>query len=438
MKQHLERPSVDPRHPHHRPSAAFVLLSFEGPDAYSRAGGLGTRVTGLAGALAAEGYETHLFFIGSPEFAGHEVGCDGKLHLHRWCQWISRYHTGGVYDGEEGKLNDWNRSLPEWVDEHLLPALIDTRRPVVVIGEEWHTSWSVVRLSRRTAERGWGGHIRFFWNANNTFGFEHVPWGELSETATITTVSRFMKHEMWRFGVDACVIPNGIAPDWFEPCDRNAVNALRHSLGGRLLLTKVARWDPDKRWLMAVDAICELKARGLRPLLIARGGIEDHGREVIARTGALGLKASFVACGDGSATTLCRAIGTTRPGDIVFIQNQLSLPQLRCLYRASDAVLANSGIEPFGLVGLEAMACGGLSFLGATGEDYATPGHDAISLQTSSPGELVAHLLYLREHPHWARRLRHEARRTATRFTWGRVIRAHIAPMLSSAEVVRA
>ena len=90
---------------------------------------------------------------------------------------------------------------------------------------------------------------------------------------------------------------------------------------------------------------------------------------------------------------------------------------MQCLYRASDGVLANSGIEPFGLVGLEAMACGGLSFLGATGEDYATPGHDAISLQSGSPGELVERLLYLREHPDLGARLRHAARRTAARFT---------------------
>jgi hypothetical protein len=81
---------------------AFVLLSFEGPDSYARAGGLGARVSGLAVALADAGYETHLFFIGSAEAAGHEVRCGGSLHLHRWCQWISKYHPGGVYDGEEG------------------------------------------------------------------------------------------------------------------------------------------------------------------------------------------------------------------------------------------------------------------------------------------------------------------------------------------------
>lgn len=415
------------------PSPAFVLLSFEGPDAYSRAGGLGSRMSGLAGALAEEGYETHLFFIGAPELPGHERVCDGKLHLHRWCQWISRHHPGGVYDGEEGKLHDWNRSLPAWLEEHLLPALVDTRRPVVVIGEEWHTSWSVIRLSRLAAERGWSEHMRFFWNANNTFGFERVPWRELSEAATITTVSRFMKHDMWRFGVDARVIPNGIATHWFAPCDRKAANALKRLTGGRLLLAKVARWDPDKRWLMAVDAVGDLKARGLQPLLVARGGVEAYGGEVIACARALGLEATFVTCGDSSAAALCRAIGTALPGDIVFVQNALSWPQLQCLYRASDGVLANSGIEPFGLVGLESMASGGLSFLGATGEDYATPSHDAISLQTSSPSELVAHLLYLREHPEFAARLRHQGRRTAARFTWEQVIRAYFAPMLSSA-----
>jgi hypothetical protein len=81
-------------------SPAFVLLSFEGPDPYSRAGGLGSRVSGLA----EEGYETHLFYIDAPDLPGHKLGCSRRLHLHRWCQWISRYHPGGVYDGEEGKL----------------------------------------------------------------------------------------------------------------------------------------------------------------------------------------------------------------------------------------------------------------------------------------------------------------------------------------------
>src|ERR1044071_6719067 len=127
---------------------AFVLLSFEGPDPYAMAGGLGSRISGLACALAEEGYESHLFFIGAPDLPGHEIAYEGKLHLHRWCQWISQYHPGGVYDGEESKLADWNVSLPAWTAENLFRSLLEQHRPVVVLAEEWHTSWSIVYLQR--------------------------------------------------------------------------------------------------------------------------------------------------------------------------------------------------------------------------------------------------------------------------------------------------
>jgi glycosyltransferase involved in cell wall biosynthesis len=183
---------------------------------------------------------------------------------------------------------------------------------------------------------------------------------------------------------------------------------------------------------MAIDAVGELKARGLHPLLIARGGVEAHGTEVAARARALGLTSTSLACDEQSAATLSGRLAAARERDIVFIESPLSQPQLQSLYRASHGVLANSGIEPFGLVGLEAMASGGVSLVGATGEDYATPGVDAIALQTSSPGELVSHVVYLREHPLVAQRIRREARRTAARFTWRQIIRTHITPTLLS------
>jgi hypothetical protein len=83
----------------------FHLLPFEGPDAYARAGGIATRVSGLAQALAEADFDTHLWFIGDPALPGHET--QESLHLHRWFQWISRYHPASVYDGEEGKRLDY-------------------------------------------------------------------------------------------------------------------------------------------------------------------------------------------------------------------------------------------------------------------------------------------------------------------------------------------
>ena len=96
----------------------FHLLSFEGPDAYARAGGIATRVSGLAQALAEADFDTHLWFIGDPALPGHET--QESLHLHRWCQWISRYHPAGVYDGEEGKRLDYADSLPPFLLREML------------------------------------------------------------------------------------------------------------------------------------------------------------------------------------------------------------------------------------------------------------------------------------------------------------------------------
>lgn len=73
-------------------NTVFVILSFEGPDAYSSAGGLGVRVDGLSKTLASTGYPVHLFFIGDPRFRGEEMMMAGRLALHRWCQWISEYY----------------------------------------------------------------------------------------------------------------------------------------------------------------------------------------------------------------------------------------------------------------------------------------------------------------------------------------------------------
>lgn len=57
----------------------FHLLSFEGPDGYSRAGGIATRVAGLAGALAHLGLDTHLWFVG--DIPRYQTRADVELYL---------------------------------------------------------------------------------------------------------------------------------------------------------------------------------------------------------------------------------------------------------------------------------------------------------------------------------------------------------------------
>ena len=95
---------------------------------------------------------------------------------------------------------------------------------------------------------------------------------------------------------------------------------------------------------------------------------------------------------------------------------------LRAAFHASHAVLANSGHEPFGLVGLETMAVGGVAFTGSTGEDYAQHWHNAIMLDTSDPMEIVGNLLYLQEHPELEQTLRRNGPVTARFYLWERVV----------------
>jgi glycogen synthase len=75
-----------------------VMLSFEGPDPYSMVGGLGTRVSELSAALAETGVKTTLIFVGDPTRPSAEEPTE-NLTYRRWCQWISAYYPGGVYDG---------------------------------------------------------------------------------------------------------------------------------------------------------------------------------------------------------------------------------------------------------------------------------------------------------------------------------------------------
>lgn len=404
----------------------FHILSFEGPDQYSRAGGLASRVNGLSAQLATLGQETHLWFVGDPRLPGHET--HEQLHLHRWCQWISSHHPGGVYDGEHGKRHDYSESLPPFLLHQVMKALRDDT-PVTFLAEEWHTAPAVLHLDELLRRHGLRHRVRILWNANNTFGFEHVDWTRMSEAATLTTVSRYMKHAMAPCGVNPVVIPNGLEPTAFDPVAPEAIEAFAKTIAPRLVLAKVARFDPDKRWLSTVEIVAELKRRGARPLLIARGGMEAHGREVLARARELGLSISERYAKPG-VKGLISALQHIDEVDVIQLRSHLDPEARRLLFRCASAVLANSSHEPFGLVGLEAMAAEGIACTGISGEDYAVPGHNAIVLQTLAPREAVAQIERLVSRPTEAREIRRAGATTARNYAWGTVIQRNLIPQL--------
>jgi glycosyltransferase involved in cell wall biosynthesis len=409
----------------------FHILSFEGPDLYARAGGLATRVEGLAETLAGLGSETHLWFVGDPDLPGHEVR--GALHLHRWAQWVSRYHPGGVYDGEEGKHSEYSWTVPPHLFDEWLRPHLDSGGRGVVLAEEWHTVAAVFQLDWLLGRARLRDRVAMLWNANNTFGFDSIDWPRLSGAARITTVSRYMKQRMWPLGVDPMVVPNGLPGEAFEAPDRAGCEALRRRFRDRMVVVKMARWDPDKRWLSAVESVALMKRLGWRPLLVARGGSEAHGADVLALMRAHGLSRVDREWREPGPRGLLDAVRDLDGVDVVNLRSHVDPEARRVLFRGADAVLANSAHEPFGLVGLEAMAAGGLACTGATGEDYAVPGRNAVVLETEDPGELLGWLRRLRARPGDARSIRRAGRSTARLFAWPEVVERVLLPRVELA-----
>ncbi len=146
-----------------------AILSFEGPDRYSLVGGLGTRVTELAQAFADEGRTADPISSATPAAGGR--GRLRRLRYRRWCQWISAYHPGGVYDGESGKVDDFAASVPQFVADEIVARRPRRERGARAVRGVAH------RAGRDRARRPAAGarparRATLLWNANNTYGFE--------------------------------------------------------------------------------------------------------------------------------------------------------------------------------------------------------------------------------------------------------------------------
>jgi glycosyltransferase involved in cell wall biosynthesis len=238
-------------------------------------------------------------------------------------------------------------------------------------------------------------------------------------------------------GVDPQILPNGIAERYLRPLPPQHPRTLRAAFGARPTFVKVARFDADKRWLWAIDAIAALRDQGQRPRLLMRGSRSDYADVVQARIRAGRLSVErLVLPAEAPVQDVAAAIRGSE-ADVAFLDFFIAENVLRALYAAADGVLANSEKEPFGLVGLEVMASGGVAFVGRTGEDYAIPYGNSVVVQTDDPRELAAHLATLRADPPLVTRIRAEGRATAKRFSWPLVLEGYEAAWDAAAQLGR-
>ncbi|MGC1406719.1 MAG: glycosyltransferase [Candidatus Dormiibacterota bacterium] len=407
---------------------AFALISMEGPDQYSQAGGLGVRVAQLSRALAASGSPTSLYFVGNPELPARELW-EG-VELYRLGQEISREFPGGVYQGEALKVSYLAARFPEQlVTEWVLPQLEAGRLPVLLF-EEWQTASWAKRTFELLGERGAGDHCLLAWNANNQFGFEDMDWLGLEQAAAITTISRHMRLLVSGFGVDPIVIPNGIPAEYLAPVDQRAVARVRQAAGERQVVLKVGRFHRDKRWIQAVRALGELRSAKVPVRMLVRGGNERYQADVMTAARDCGLQVQQWHEPVRGVEDLARALESSPEVDLLELTRFLPEELLPVLYASSLAVLANSGFEPFGLVGLETMAAGGVAVVGATGEDYARHLHNSVVIETDSPSELAQVIAAVASDPAKSDRIRRAAREMAATYSWELVVEGDLLPRL--------
>jgi glycosyltransferase involved in cell wall biosynthesis len=397
----------------------IVLLSFEGPDRYARRGSLGDQVTGLASAFAGAGFATTLIFIGDPE-APHEeqhaMAGGGTLRLIRWSQWISRYYPGGPYEDEDARVHDYTEYVPPFLTQ--LEAVTSPspdpgagRPALIVIAHEWQTSGALLGLDRLLRQSGKRQRALLVWTLQHVLNLAHVDLPALTGACSVATVSRYLKHELWKHGLDPLVFPPGVDDTYFQAPEVLAGDSAVRSAAA-LAQDRQVLFAPEltPEWeTMVYGAVATLKRLGRRPLLIV-------GRPVAIAASSLAGAPDLTFGAFGGLETVAPAPTV----DVLICGARPDVGTVRTLQDAASATLLLG--DATGVSLLQAMAGGAVCVTDDAMSDALIPFENGVGLETRSPAELVATLLELERDPARLQAMRATARTTAEGSAWPHVL----------------
>jgi D-inositol-3-phosphate glycosyltransferase len=176
-------------------------------------------------------------------------------------------------------------------------------------------------------------------------------------------------------------------------------------------------WAPDKQLLLFVGRIQPLKAPEL---------LIEAAAEMVAADPGLRDRLQVVICGGLSGS------GMARPGELQAMASALAVDDIVCflppvsrdelpdLYRAADAVVVPSYSESFGLVALEAQACGTPVVAAAVGGlvTSVADGRSGLLIDGHDPRDWSRSLAELLRQPRLLAALSGAARGHAEQFSW--------------------
>jgi D-inositol-3-phosphate glycosyltransferase len=225
--------------------------------------------------------------------------------------------------------------------------------------------------------------------------------GAVDRIVAATTVER--THLVQHYGADPsriAVIPCGVDTNLFLPGDQAAARAALE-LDDQPRLLYVGRLAPIKGLETLLDAMARLRAAGTRVHLSIVGGDADE--PLNGHEGALRARLARLDLG----------------GTVTFVGAQ---PQerLRAWYVAADATVLPSHYESFGMVALEAMACGIPVVASRVGGLQTTvrDGVTGLLVRESDPAALAGALDRLLGDPDLRFRLGREGVQWAARHRW--------------------
>ena len=246
--------------------------------------------------------------------------------------------------------------------------------------------------------------------------FADAELAALQDRSIVRAARCYVVSNLWRaklnerYGTDAAIVPNGVDLRRFAPVSPAKRIALRRKLGfgsGPVFVT-IGGIEARKNTLRLLEAFALARAARPDARLIVAGGAsvfehDAYGRGCAARRAELGL-------GD----------------DAVVVAGVRTDAEIVALLRAADAFVFPSLVEGFGLVVLEALACGTPVVTSALApfNEYL-PKDAALFVDPRDPSALATGMLRALQ-PHVRRRLRANGLNVVRTFTWEASARAHI------------
>ena len=210
-----------------------------------------------------------------------------------------------------------------------------------------------------------------------------------------------------------CSVPLGVDTERFVPGDRHEARRRMGLPQHRTLMLFVGRIDAIKGLDTLLEATrrtgCHTTSTAMLPhLLVVGGDLDEQGEPV------------------GDLARVERQVHELGIAERVTLLGSRSQEELVSLFQAADFVVVPSRYESFGLVAIEAMACGTPVIASRVGGLQWTVRHDVAGLLVPpmNPLALTDAILQLCQHPLHRERLASHARAEASLFSWDRVASA--------------